>query len=45
MVKHMNFGYSEVLRMPIFERRVYVDMWQKEMEEQKTQHERASRKK
>jgi hypothetical protein len=45
MVKHMNFSYSEVMKMPIFERSIYVDMWQKEMEEQKRQYERAKNKK
>lgn len=45
MVKHMNFGYSEVLKMPIYERRIYLDLWQKEMDEQKKQYEKASRKK
>jgi hypothetical protein len=41
----MNFGYSEVLRMPIFERRIFLDMYEKEMEEQKRQYESAKRKK
>jgi len=45
MVKHMNFGYREVMKMPVYERRIYVDMYQKEMEEQKRQYERAKSKK
>jgi hypothetical protein len=45
MVKHMNFSYESVMKMPVYERRIYVDMWQKEMEEQKAQYERAKRSK
>lgn len=45
MVKHMGFDYRSVMKMPVYERRVYVDMWQKEMEEQKRQYERAKNKK
>lgn len=44
MVKHMRFSYSDVLNMPIYERNVIIDCWQKEMEEKKKQHERANRK-
>ena len=38
MVKHMRFSYSEILKMPVWERRIYVDLWQKEMEEQQKQY-------
>lgn len=42
----MNFSYSAVLNMPIYERRFYIDLWQKEMEEQQKQYKKAqSRKK
>jgi len=40
----MNFGYIEVQYMPVYERRVYLDMWQKEMEEQHKQHKQAQAK-
>jgi hypothetical protein len=45
MVKHMRFSRESVMAMPVYERRIHLDMWQKEMEEQKQQYERASRKK
>ena len=44
MVKHMRFGYSEVLKMPVWERKIYVDLWQKEMEEQQKQYKKAQSK-
>ena len=30
----MNFDYLAVLNMPVYERKIYIDMWQKEMEEE-----------
>jgi hypothetical protein len=45
MVKHMRFSYSEILKMPVWERRIYVDLWQKEMEEQQKQYKNAQSKK
>jgi len=44
MVKHMNFSYSEVLKIPVWERSIYVDLWQKEMEEQQKQYKKAQSK-
>ncbi len=41
----MNFSYESVMCLPIYERRIYLDYFQKEMEEQKQEYERASRKK
>jgi hypothetical protein len=35
MVKHMKFSYESVMFMPVYERRIYLDYWQKELEEQK----------
>jgi hypothetical protein len=45
MVKHMRFSYDSVLCMPVWERRIYIDLWQKELEEQKKEYERAKSKK
>lgn len=45
MVKHMGFNRESVMCMPVYERRIHLDVWQKEMEEQKKQYEKASRKK
>jgi hypothetical protein len=45
MVKHMNFSYSDVLNMPIFERNLFIDFWQKEMERERKEYERAKNKK
>jgi hypothetical protein len=45
MVKHLGFSYSDVLRIPIYERNVYIDLWQKEMEKEKKEYERAKNKK
>jgi hypothetical protein len=40
----MNFGYFEVLGMPVYERIMYIDLWKKEMEEQQKQYKRAQSK-
>jgi hypothetical protein len=40
MVKHMRFSYDSVLSMPVWERRIYIDLWQKELEDQKKEYER-----
>jgi hypothetical protein len=45
LVKHANFSYESVMSMPIFERRIYLDYFQKEMEDQKREYERAKSKK
>lgn len=45
MVKHMRFSYADVMRIPVFERRFYLDMWMKEMEKQKADYERSKSKK
>ena len=39
----MGYSYESVLSMPIFERRLYLDYWQKELEEQKKQHDKANK--
>jgi hypothetical protein len=41
----MRFSYAEILKMPVWERRIYVDLWQKEMEEQQKQYKNAQSKK
>ena len=45
MVKHMRFSYEGVMSMPIYERRIYLSYFQKEMEEQKREYERSKSKK
>ena len=40
MVKHMRFSYEAVLAIPVWERRVYLDLWQKELEEQKQEYDK-----
>ena len=32
-MKHLNFQYSEVMSMPVYERRFYIDMFKNEMED------------
>ena len=32
MVKHMRFSYEAVMNIPVWERRIYLDLWQKEIE-------------
>lgn len=44
MVKHMRFSYESVLSMPVWERRIYLDLWQKELEEQKKEYDKAKSK-
>ena len=41
MVKHMRFSYESVQIMPVWERRIYLDLWQKELEEQKKEYDKA----
>ena len=38
LVKHLRFNYSDVLNMPVYERKIYIDMWQKEMEKEQKQY-------
>jgi hypothetical protein len=44
MVKHMRFSYESVQNMPIWERRIYLDLWQKELEEQKKEYDKVKSK-
>jgi hypothetical protein len=44
LVKHMRFSYEAVSNMPIYERRIYLDYWQKELEEQKKEYDKAKSK-
>jgi len=44
MVKHMRFSYESVQNMPVWERRIYLDLWQKELEDQKKEYEKAKSK-
>jgi hypothetical protein len=44
LVKHVGFSYESILSMPIYERRIYLDYWQQEIEEQKAQHNKAKNK-
>jgi hypothetical protein len=44
MVKHMSFSYTDVLKIPVWERKIYMDLWQKEMEEQQKQYKKAQSK-
>jgi len=44
MVKHMRFSYESVQNMPVWERRIYLDFWQKELEEQKKEYDKAKSK-
>ena len=44
MVKHMRFSYESIMSMPIYERRIYLDYFQKEMAEQKKEYDKAKRK-
>lgn len=41
----MRFSYESVMSMPIYERRIYLNYFQKEMEDQKREYERAKSKK
>jgi len=45
MVKHMRFSYESVQNMPVWERRIYLDLWQRELEEQKKEYDKAKSKK
>ena len=40
----MRFSYESVMNMPIYERRLYLDYWQKELEEEKKEYEKAKNK-
>lgn len=40
----MRFSYESVLSMPVWERRIYLDLWQKELEEQKKEYDKAKSK-
>jgi hypothetical protein len=44
MVKHMRFSYESVQNMPVWERRIYLDLWQKELEDQKKEYDKAKSK-
>jgi hypothetical protein len=41
----MGFNYSDALNIPVYERRLYLDMWQKEMEEEQKQYKKAKSRK
>ena len=41
----MNFSYECVQNMPIYERRLYLDYWQKELEDKKKEYDKAKKKK
>jgi len=45
LVKHLGFGYFEALNIPVYERRVYLDMFKKEMEEEQKQYKKAQSRK
>jgi len=36
----MRFSYESVMSMPVWERRIYLDLWQKELEEQKQEYDK-----
>ncbi len=40
----MRFSYESVQNMPVWERRIYLDLWQKELEEQKKEYDKAKSK-
>lgn len=40
----MKFSYESVQNMPVWERRIYLDLWQKELEEQKKEYDKAKSK-
>ena len=41
----MNFSYEATVNLPIWERRIYLDLWQKELEEQKKEYDKIKSKK
>jgi hypothetical protein len=45
LVKHMSFSYESVQNMPIYERRLYLDYWQKELEDKKKEYDKAKKRK
>lgn len=40
----MRFSYESVMLMPIYERRLYLDYWQKELEDKKKEYDKANKK-
>lgn len=40
----MRFSYESVMCMPIYERRLYLDYWQKELEDKKKEYDKAKNK-
>ena len=40
----MRFSYESVMSIPVWERRIYLDLWQKELEEQKQEYDKAKSK-
>ncbi len=40
----MRFSYESVQNMPVWERRIYLDLWQRELEEQKKEYDKAKSK-
>ena len=40
----MRFSYESVMTIPVWERRIYLDLWQKELEEQKKEYDKAKSK-
>jgi len=41
----MNFSYEATMSLPVWERRIYLDLWQKELEEQKKEYDKIKSKK
>lgn len=39
----MNYSYESIMCMPIYERRIYLDYWQKELEERKKEMDKANK--
>ena len=37
----MRFSYEAVMNIPVWERRIYLDLWQKELEEQRAEYDKA----
>lgn len=40
MVKHMGFAYSDILNMPIYERRFYLNEFIEEKQKEKEEYEK-----
>ena len=40
----MRYDYQSVLNMAVWERRIYLDLWQRELEDQKAEYDKAKSK-